>query len=63
VPERKPYNPDFAAWAKAADVEGLTVTKSQDFKGTLEHAVKLGKPIPHTEPVFGRKYTPPVDDR
>ena len=43
-PERKPYNPDFAAWARAAGVAGLTVTKSQDFKGALEHAVKLGKP-------------------
>jgi acetolactate synthase-1/2/3 large subunit len=43
-PERKPYNPDFAAWARAAGVEGLTVTKSQDFKGALEHAVKLGEP-------------------
>ena len=76
--ERKPYNPDFAAWARAAGVEGLTVTKSQDFKGALEHAVKLGKPclidvhvdanirppgtgawalppIPHLEPVFGKK--------
>jgi acetolactate synthase-1/2/3 large subunit len=77
--ERKPYNPDFAAWARAAEVEGMTVTRSQDFKGALEHAVKLGKPclidvhvdanirppgtgawalppIPHTEPVFGRKH-------
>jgi acetolactate synthase-1/2/3 large subunit len=77
-PEKKPYNPDFAAWARAAGVEGLTVTKSQDFKGALEHAVKLGKPclldvhvdadirppgtgawalppIPHMEPVFGKK--------
>ena len=43
-PERKPYNPDFAAWARAAGVAGLTVTKSQDFKGALEHAVKLGRP-------------------
>ena len=43
-PDRKPYNPDFAAWARAAGVEGLTVTKSQDFKGALEHAVKLGRP-------------------
>src|SRR3989440_101039 len=43
-PERKPYNPDFAAWARAAGVEGITITKSQDFKGALEHAVKLGKP-------------------
>jgi len=43
-PERKPYNPDFAAWARAAGVEGLTITRSQEFKGALEHAVKLGKP-------------------
>jgi acetolactate synthase-1/2/3 large subunit len=43
-PQRNPYNPDFAAWARAAGVEGMTVTKSQDFKGALEHAVKLGKP-------------------
>lgn len=43
-PERRPYNPDFAAWARAAGVEGLTVKKSQDFKGALEHAVKLARP-------------------
>ena len=78
-PEKKPYNPDFAAWARAAGVEGITVTKSQDFKGALEHAVKLGRPclidvhvdanirppgtgawalppIPHMEPVFGKKH-------
>src|SRR5215472_4989419 len=78
-PDRKPYNPDFAAWAHAAGVAGFTVTKSQDFKGALEHAVKLGKPclvdvhvdanirppgtgawalppIPHAEPIFGRKH-------
>jgi acetolactate synthase-1/2/3 large subunit len=78
-PERKPYNPDFAAWARAAGVEGTTVTRSQDFKGALEQAVKLGKPylvdvhvdadirppgtgawalppIPHKEPVFGKKH-------
>jgi len=43
-PEGKPYNPDFAAWARASGVEGMTVTKSQDFKGALEHAVKANKP-------------------
>jgi len=43
-PERKPYNPDFAAWARAAGVEGFTVTKSEDFKGALAHAVALNKP-------------------
>jgi len=42
---QKPYNPDFAAWARASGVEGLTVTKSQDFKGALEHAVKANKPF------------------
>ncbi len=80
-PERKPYNPDFAAWARGAGVEGITVTKSQDFKGALDHAVKLGKPclidvhvdanvrppatgawalppIPHNEPVFGKRFIP-----
>ncbi|HWB47054.1 MAG TPA: thiamine pyrophosphate-binding protein [Hyphomicrobiaceae bacterium] len=41
---KTPYNPDFAAWAKAAGVEALTVTKSEDFRGALEHAVKSNKP-------------------
>lgn len=41
----KPYNPDFAAWARASGVDGITVTKSQDFKGALEHAVKANKPF------------------
>ncbi|MGE5129479.1 MAG: thiamine pyrophosphate-binding protein [Sphingomonadaceae bacterium] len=43
-PEGKPYNPDFAAWARASGVEGITVKKSQDFAGALEHAIRLGKP-------------------
>jgi len=43
-PNNKPYNPDFAAWARASGVEGITVTKSEDLKGALEHAIKLGKP-------------------
>jgi acetolactate synthase-1/2/3 large subunit len=78
-PNNKPYNPDFAALARACGVEGMTVTRSQDFKGALEHAVTLGKPclldvhvdanirppaigtwalppIPHKEPVFGKKF-------
>lgn len=41
----KPYNPDFAAWARACGVEGITVTKSQDLKGALEHAIALNKPV------------------
>ena len=78
---RQPYNPDFAAWARAAGVEGVTVAKSEDFKGALEHAVAANRPflidvhvdaairppatgtwalppIRHTEPVFGKPYTP-----
>lgn len=39
-----PYNPDFAAWARACGVEGTTVTRSEDFKGALEAAVKSNKP-------------------
>ena len=41
---KQPYNPDFAAWARAAGAEGVTITKSEDFKGALEHAVKANKP-------------------
>jgi acetolactate synthase-1/2/3 large subunit len=44
-PNAKPYNPDFAAWARAAGVEAITVTKSEDFKGALEHAIKANKPF------------------
>jgi acetolactate synthase I/II/III large subunit len=40
-----PYNPDFAGWAKASGVGALTVTKSEDFKGALEHAIKANKPF------------------
>ena len=43
-PDQKPYNPDFAAWAKAAGVAGFTVTRSQDFAGVLEQAVASNKP-------------------
>ncbi len=41
---RKPYNPDFAAWARAAGVAGYTVTRSQDFAGALEEAIASNKP-------------------
>ncbi len=41
---QKPYNPDFAGWARATGVDAITVTKSQDFKGALEHAIKANKP-------------------
>ena len=42
---KTPYNPDFAAWARASGVEALTVTESRDFKGALEHAIKSNKPF------------------
>ena len=41
---QEPYNPDFAAIARACGVHGMTVTKSNDFKDALEHAVSSGKP-------------------
>ncbi len=40
----EPYNPDFAAWARAAGVDGFTVTRSQDFAGVLAAAVARGRP-------------------
>jgi len=43
-PNAQPYNPDFAAWARAAGVTGYTVTRSEEFAATLEAAIKLGKP-------------------
>jgi acetolactate synthase-1/2/3 large subunit len=42
---KTPYNPDFAGWAKAAGVEAMTITRSEDFRGALEHAVKANKPF------------------
>lgn len=38
------YNPDFAAWARAAKVDGYTVTKSGDFAATLEAAIASNRP-------------------
>jgi acetolactate synthase-1/2/3 large subunit len=40
-----PYNPDFVAWARACGVDGITVTKSQDLAGALEHAIGANKPL------------------
>jgi len=42
---KTPYNPDFAGWAKAAGVEAMTITKSEDFRGALEHAIKANTPF------------------
>ena len=43
-PNREQYNPDFAAWARAAGVEGYTVTRSEDFAGVLAAAVASNRP-------------------
>jgi acetolactate synthase-1/2/3 large subunit len=40
----QPYNPDFAAWARAAGVEAATVTEQQDFAPALEQAIAAGRP-------------------
>ncbi|MBO0344306.1 thiamine pyrophosphate-binding protein [Roseibium limicola] len=42
---QQPYNPDFAAWARAAGVDGYTVTRSQDFAGVLEKAIASNRPV------------------
>lgn len=41
----KPYSPDYAAIAKAYGVEGIKVEAAEDFKPTLEKAIKANKPI------------------
>ncbi len=41
---KKPYNPDFALMARSCGVNAVTVTRSQDLKAALEHAVKSNKP-------------------
>lgn len=38
------YNPDFAAWARAAGADGITVTRSQDLRGAVELAIKNRRP-------------------
>lgn len=42
---KTPYNPDFAAWARAAGVDGHTVTRSQDFAEVLAQAVASNRPV------------------
>ncbi|HZA66308.1 MAG TPA: thiamine pyrophosphate-binding protein [Geminicoccaceae bacterium] len=43
-PNKEPYNPDFAAWARAAGVDAVTITRSEDFAGALEHAIRSERP-------------------
>jgi acetolactate synthase-1/2/3 large subunit len=38
------YNPDFAAWARAAGADGVTVTRPGDLKGAVELALKNRRP-------------------
>ena len=40
----EPYNPDFAAMARAAGVEGVRVEKAADLAEAVEQAIKSGKP-------------------
>ncbi len=41
---QEPYNPDFAAVARAHGVEAATVTRNEDFGDALEHAIASGRP-------------------
>lgn len=38
------YNPDFAAWARAAGADGMTVTRSEDLRAAVALAVKNRRP-------------------
>ncbi len=40
----KPYNPDFAAWARACGADGVTITKSEDLAGALQQAIRNKRP-------------------
>jgi acetolactate synthase-1/2/3 large subunit len=41
----EPYNPDFAAMARSAGVEGMTVTKPGELGDAIRHAISLNKPF------------------
>ena len=40
APGAKRYNPDFAAWARAAGADGVTVTRSADLRDAVTQAVR-----------------------
>ncbi len=40
----EPYNPDFAAIARAHGIDGVKVSRSSDFRDALETAIKSNKP-------------------
>src|SRR5260370_23723052 len=54
-----PYNPDFAAWARAAGAEGVTISKSEDLRGALEHAIAANKPVVLDRHVDADRHPPP----
>ncbi|MBU2980188.1 thiamine pyrophosphate-binding protein [Lentibacter algarum] len=64
----KPYNPDFAGWARASGVTATTVTRSQDFAGALDTAIKANVPYlidVHVDadvrpPATGTWHLPPI---
>ena len=41
----QPYSPDFAAIARAYGVEGVQIKSAEEFKPTLEGAIKAGRPF------------------
>ena len=41
----QPYSPDFAAIARAYGVEGVQIKSAEEFKPTLERAIKAGRPF------------------
>jgi acetolactate synthase-1/2/3 large subunit len=41
---KQPYNPDFAAMARACGADGVTVTKSEELRGALEQAIRSNRP-------------------
>jgi len=42
--DSKPYNPDFAAWARACGADGVTITRSEDLAGALQQAIRNKRP-------------------
>jgi acetolactate synthase-1/2/3 large subunit len=43
-PQREPYNPDFAALARAHGIEGQKVSRSEDFCDVLQAALAANRP-------------------
>jgi acetolactate synthase-1/2/3 large subunit len=40
----QPYNPDFAAWARACGADGMTVKKPADLRAAIQQALKNRRP-------------------